>query len=145
MKKVFLATLLAIGTIAFAQERKMKHDDLTPEQKTELRVKQMTLDLDLNKSQQEKVKALFLEQENNRKQFKADRISKKENDIKPSKEEMYKKRSQMLDQQIEFKAKMKNILNEKQMVKWEEMQSNRKMHSKERKMQHRDNEIKFVE
>ncbi len=138
MRKVFLATLLAIGTIAFAQEKKMKHNDLTLEQKTELRVKQMTLDLDLDKSQQEKMKTLLLEQENNKAQFKAERISKKEGDVKPSKEEMYKKRSQMLDQQIEFKGKMKNILNKEQMAKWEKMQSERKKHLKDRRMQHRE-------
>lgn len=44
----------------------------------------------------------------------------------------------MLDQQIEFKGKMKNILNKEQMAKWEKMQSERKKHLKDRRMQHRE-------
>ncbi len=134
MRRIFLAMLLVVGMTTIAQERKMKHDGLTSEQKTELRVKQMTLDLDLNESQQKQIKTLLLseakERENNKEAF----LEKKEKGEKPSKEEMYDRKINRLDNQIEFKAKMKKILNEKQMEKWEKMHAERKgkeMHRRE--------------
>ena len=45
---------------------------------------------------------------------------------KPSKEEHYKMMNERLDKQIAMKNKMKNILNEDQFVKWEQMQQDMK-------------------
>lgn len=134
MRRIFLAMLLVVGMTTIAQERKMKHDGLTSEQKTELRVKQMTLDLDLNESQQKQIKTLLLSEVKERETNKEAFLEKKEKGEKPSKEEMYDRKINRLDNQIEFKAKMKKILNEKQMEKWEKMHAERKgkeMHRRE--------------
>lgn len=134
MRRIFLAMLLVVGMTTIAQERKMKHDGLTSEQKTELRVKQMTLDLDLNESQQKQIKTLLLSEAKERETNKEAFLEKKEKGEKPSKEEMYDRKINRLDNQIEFKAKMKKILNEKQMEKWEKMHAERKgkeMHRRE--------------
>ena len=134
MRRIFLAMLLVVGMTTIAQERKMKHDGLTSEQKTELRVKQMTLDLDLNESQQKQIKTLLLSEAKKRETNKEAFLEKKEKGEKPSKEEMYDRKINRLDNQIEFKAKMKKILNEKQMEKWEKMHAERKgkeMHRRE--------------
>lgn len=137
MKKVFLATFLAIGTIAFAQERKMGYNDLTPEQKTELRVKQMTLDLDLSDSQQKQLKTLFLKENKEREAKRTEFIALKEKGEKPTKDERFRMKSERLDKQIEMKSKLRKILNEKQMAKWEKKQSEKNMMSSKRKMEHR--------
>ena len=48
MKKLILAIALVMTTLTFAQDRKQGREKLTPEQQTELHVKKMTLDLDLD-------------------------------------------------------------------------------------------------
>ena len=62
MKKLALAAIAFIGLAVQAQERKMERQELTPEQRVELQVKKMTLDLDLNDKQQKDVKALLTAQ-----------------------------------------------------------------------------------
>lgn len=130
MKNLILAMIILVSTVTFAQERKMKQNDLTPEQKTELRVKQMTLDLDLNESQQKQIKDLLLSEAKEREAKKEEFLTKKENGEKPSKEEIHKLRLARLDNQIEHKEEMKKILNEKQMEKWEKMNAERKEKTK---------------
>ncbi len=61
MKKLILAAVLVVSTLTFAQERGRKGEKLTPEQQTELQVKKMTLELDLDAKQQKEVKAILLE------------------------------------------------------------------------------------
>lgn len=141
MKKILVVALLTVGITVFAQEKKMKHGDLSAEEQTELQVKKMTLDLDLTEKQKSEVKALLLENAKKRESKMAEMKERKEKEEKPSKEEMYKMKSERLDAQIEFKAKMKKILNEKQMAKWESQQEKREEKMKERKgkmMKHRE-------
>ncbi|AWM14272.1 hypothetical protein DI487_10675 [Flavobacterium sediminis] len=129
--------ILATGMVAFAQEREGRkgHDreQLTPEQRTELRVKKMTLDLDLNEKQQTEIKKLLTEQEAKRK-AKMDEMKKlKETEAKPTADQRYEMQKERLDAQIDFKNKMKNILSKEQMQKWEEINAEReKMHKGER-------------
>ena len=52
--------------------------------------------------------------------------AKKEKDEKISSDERYEKQNDMLDNQIELKAKMKKVLNPEQFKKWEEKQNERK-------------------
>lgn len=57
MKKLIVYALLLVETTIIAQERSRKQqrndiEQFTPEQKSELQLKQMTLNLDLNDAQQ---------------------------------------------------------------------------------------------
>lgn len=88
----------------------------------------MTLSLDLNTSQQEKVKQLYLEMSNDRPE-----MSKNRNEMTDT--QKYEARSAMLDRKIAFKKQMKDILTEEQMRKWEGLQSER--HSSKSKRNYR--------
>lgn len=136
MKKMLIIALVFIGTTLFAQpgldhrpshkkEMREKMRDLTPKQRAELKTKQMTLHLDLNEAQQQKVQLLNESFETKMNVFRKDRESGKDF----SKEELFRHKSDMLDAQINQKQQLKSILTEDQFAKWE------KGH-----MEHRDNE-----
>ena len=120
MKKLILAIALVMTTLTFAQDRKQGREKLTPEQQSELHVKKMTLDLDLDAQQQKEVKTIFLEQAKKREAKMAEMKAKREKGEKPSADERFEMKNEMLDNQIEMKAKMKKILKPEQYKKWEE-------------------------
>lgn len=62
MKKLILTTTLFVSTLTFAQEGKKSGEKLTQEQQTELQVKNMTLQLDLDEKQQKEIKSILVEQ-----------------------------------------------------------------------------------
>ena len=120
MKKVFIVAVLTIGLNSFAQDRKErpsreKMEQMTPEQRNQLMVKKMTLDLDLNTKQQDQIGKIIAEQSAKREAMKAERKAKME-DAKADRFEMANK---MMDDQIEMKNKMKSILSADQYTKWE--------------------------
>ncbi len=142
MKKVvMLMCLLMVSSYAFSQGRqprkggergKMieKMQELTPEQRAELKTKRMTLSLDLTENQQGQVKAVLLEAENNRP--KRDGERKKREDI--SSEEFYQRSIERLDSQIAVKAKLKEILSEEQFEKFEKSRHRKRYHKMQRGM-----------
>ena len=120
MKKVCIVALLVIGLSSFAQERKERHpkgemEQMTPEQRNQLHLKKMTLDLDLNAKQQEQLTKILADQSAKREAMKAEHKAKME-EAKTIRFEMKKK---ILDEQIEIKNKMKSILSAEQFAKWE--------------------------
>lgn len=127
MKKVFIVAVLALGLNSFAQDLKErpsreKMEQMTPEQRNQLLVKKMTLDLDLNAKQQEQVGKIMAEQMAKMEKMKAERKAKME-DAKADRFEMANK---MLDDQIEMKNKMKSILSADQYAKWESQREKNK-------------------
>lgn len=126
MKKAFLILTLVLSLLTFAQEKKGAVEKMSPEQQSILLVKKMTLSLDLNQKQQEEIKALLLERTQKKAAHQLAQKEKKEKGEKPTATEKFEKQSQLLDAQIEFKAKMKKILSEEQFKKWDAKQHNRK-------------------
>jgi hypothetical protein len=119
MKKVVFVLIALIAFNVQAQEQQSrKGSKMTPEQMATMRTKQMTLALDLNESQQNKLLSL---NKQNSKDFKALRGEKKE----LTQEERFELKNQMLDKQIANQREMKNILNEDQFGKWRKMQKMR--------------------
>jgi protein CpxP len=132
MRKLVLIAMTLVAMQATAQEkneelqkddqkeRAHKLQDFTPEEVAALHTKQMTLDLDLTKAQQDKIYKINLENAKGRKTKMEDRKTKKEkgSDEKPSKEERLQHMSDRLDNQIARKRKMKGILNADQYEKW---------------------------
>ena len=131
MKKLILAIALVMTTLTFAQDRKQGREKLTPEQQSELHVKKMTLDLDLDAQQQKEVKTIFLEQAKKREAKMAEMKAKREKGEKPTADERFAMKNEMLDNQIAMKARMKKILKPEQFTKWEEKQADRKEDRKE--------------
>lgn len=127
MKNVALVVMLLVGMTAMAQKgkdnRRGAMKDLTPEQVATLQTKQMTLALDLSQAQQSKIQAMNLENAKLRKTKMEERkAARKEGDAKrPTSEERYAMKNEMLDHQIAQKAAMKKILSEDQFEKWSKM------------------------
>lgn len=123
MKKIIIAALLVVGMTSFAQDRKdmpkrAEMEKFTPEQRNQLMLKKMTLELDLSAKQQEQMKSIIAEKSAEREAMMKDR---KENKTKLTTEERFARKSKMLDEQIAMKAKMKSILSADQFAKWDAM------------------------
>jgi hypothetical protein len=129
MKKLIIAALLVVGISVFAQDRKEmrnKHDGsgmekISPEQRNQLMLKKMTLDLDLNAKQQEQVKQIIAEKSSKREAMKVERMAKKEDEKRPTSDERFEMKNKMLDEQIAMQNKMKTILSPEQFEKWKSM------------------------
>ncbi len=126
MKKLILVAALVVSTVTFAQEREKKDAKLTPEQQTELQVKKMTLELDLDAKQQKEIKAILLENAQKREAKMTEMKAKREKGEKPSAEDKFAMKNQMIENQIEHKAQMKKVLRPEQFEKWEQNLENRK-------------------
>ena len=101
---------------------------LTPEQEATLWTKKMTLELDLNKNQQDQMYALIL---GKTKKIKL-RMENKPKE-RPSKEEIYNMHISRLDEAIAMKESLKKILNDDQFAKWELMKNKKSSKKKDRK------------
>jgi len=135
MKTWILAFAMVAAVTVNAQHGERRHEDgmhgrekaerFTPEQRTELQVKKMTLDLDLTEKQQKDIKAYFLEQAKEKEKaavaLKADRDSGK----RPTSDERFAIKSKMLDERIATKAFLKKTLNPEQMAKLEHTKKER--------------------
>ena len=132
MKKLCIIAIAFITLQATAQDQKPAltkskvervKSDMTPEDIAQIQTKKMTLELDLNESQQKQVNALLLEEARNRAEKKEAYNKIKDNaEAKAAltKEDRVKMMNERLDNQIAMKAKMKNILNADQYAKWEQ-------------------------
>ncbi|WP_300568084.1 Spy/CpxP family protein refolding chaperone [Flavobacterium sp.] len=147
MKKFVFVFALVLGlTISGTAQGKqpLKGDTtekLTLQQRNELHLKKMTLDLDLTPSQQKEIAVIINAQSAEREAKIAERKEAK----KPlTADEKFAMKSKMLDKKIEMKAKMKKILNEDQMKKWEENQEKRGTQMHKRRSQHKQKTAKEV-
>lgn len=138
MKKLIVLTLLMAGMTIIAQPRNNKNqrnqkEQFTPEQRSELQVKKLTLELDLNASQQKEIKA-FIAEKNSK--MEANKIAMKEMREKKTKltnDQRFEMKMKMLDGQIASKKRMEKILNATQYEKWVALKEDRKDHFKGRR------------
>lgn len=133
MKKI-ASILVLVFVFTFTtqaqQKRKNKRPNFSIEQRTELAVKKMTLALDLSDKQQEEIKPLLMAQAEDRKAAMEKRKALRDEEKKPSADELFAMKNQQLEAKIEFKNKMKDILKAEQFEKFEKMAKNRKQKGK---------------
>ncbi|WP_337968826.1 hypothetical protein [uncultured Flavobacterium sp.] len=120
MKKLFIAALLFVGVVSFAQDINQKatrdqREKLTPEQRNEKHLQKLTSELNLDKKQQEQVKQLLAERSAKTEKFRA---AKKDSKTKPTDAEREAFKKQMDTEKAANDAKMKSILNADQYTKW---------------------------
>ncbi|WP_241774901.1 hypothetical protein [Flavobacterium sp. Leaf82] len=120
MKKLFIAALLFVGVVSFAQDINQKatrdqREKLTPEQRNEKHLQKLTSELSLDKKQQEQVKQLLAERSAKAEKF---RDAKKDSKTKPTEAEREAFKKQMDTEKAANDAKMKSILNADQYTKW---------------------------
>lgn len=126
MKKLILMTFIMVGMTVLAQERNRKQkgnemEQFTPEQRSILQVKKLTLELDLNESQQKEIKAFIAEKNAKMEAAKTAMKAMKEKGTIPSIDERFAMKSKMLDEQIAAKKRMEKILTPNQFEKWNEL------------------------
>ena len=115
-----------VGMTVLAQERNRKPlrnemEQFTPEQRSQLMLKKMSLELDLNDSQQKDMSAMIADMSAKKEAHKTAMKAMKEKGVKPTSDERFAMKMKMLDEQIAMKKRMEKILNPKQFEKWNEM------------------------
>ncbi|WP_157485871.1 hypothetical protein [Flavobacterium soli] len=130
MKKMIAVALLLVGMTGFAQEKismedkkskRVAMEQMTPEQKNQLHLKKLTLELDLSASQQKEMATIIAEQQTKREAQKAQFIAQKKADKKLTSDEIFVMKNKKLDEQIAMKERVKKILSPEQFEKWEKM------------------------
>ena len=146
MKKLIIVALLVVGMTSFAQNKKeigsRHHRDemekFTPEQQNQLMLKKMTLELDLNASQQKEMSKIIAEKSDKRQARIKEMKANKNSNTKSTSDEMFARKNRMLEEKIAMKDRMKKILNPEQYKKWEDMKGKRHHGMKNRMMRHKD-------
>lgn len=140
MKTILSVLVLLISFSATGQpphegikrEKRMENiKNMTPEQHATLWSKKMTLELDLNESQQEQVYDLILNKVNKQKERRANRPKER-----PSDTELYQMKVDRLDEKIAMKKAMKSILNSEQFEIWER-KTKKKEQLKKKHLEHK--------
>ena len=109
MKKVLIALVLLVGMTSLAQEKKVRSErtqmeEMTSEQRNELHLKKMTLDLDLTATQQKEMSKIIAEQGTKKEARITERNANKDGTkIQLAADEKFAKKSRMLDEQIVMK------------------------------------------
>ena len=138
MKTWILAMTMMMGLALNAQEKRERPEPLTTEQRTELQVKRMTLALDLNEQQQKEVSKLLLEKGKQKEALRKQHMANKKAGKKMTADERFAMKSHILDEKIEMKAAMQQILTPEQLEKLSKMKDQRKgkitKHNKKFKM-----------
>jgi hypothetical protein len=144
MKKLALIVLLVVGLSTYAQEGKKQErqgadrERLSPEQRNQLQLKKMTLELNLNESQQKEIAKILEEQSAKRQAEMATFKANKDKGVKPTAEERFAMKNKKLDEAIALKAKVQKVLTPEQFKKWEDMKKENRENMKERMEKRRD-------
>ena len=131
-----IIVLVLLFTITInAQERKQRvegQEKFTSEQMATLKAKKMTLQLDLNESQQKAIYKMVLKNAGEHQKSRAEAKQRKKTGEKPSSDDRFERMNQHLDKQIEHKAAMRKILSEEQFKKWEKTAKKHGKHKREK-------------
>jgi len=140
MKYLLSLFLISFSLITFAQNENSKmrvKSDFTAEQEAILKTKKMTLQFDLNSSQQQQILEINKKMATDHKKRMDAHKAKMQSDTKPTSDERFKMMNDMLDAQIKHQNEIKKVLKADQYEDWKK--SNKyKMHKvREKGMKHK--------
>ena len=125
MKKLVIMAMVSLSISGIAQEKRNENNrnqsEFTPKQKSELMVKKLTLELDLNAKQQKAMSDIITEQQLKREALRTDIKNKRAENKKLTSDEKFVLKNQVLDEKIALKNQLKKILTPEQLAKWEKM------------------------
>ena len=129
---MLLATVLLLTAVGFAQEKRSKTNDLSPEKKVEIQVSRMKIELDLNDNQTAEIRKIMTEQHQKAALKRAERAAKKDSlhKLDPAARQQLKKNREA--QELAHEAQMKKILTAAQFETWKQIKTDRKNKRKER-------------
>lgn len=137
MKKLIVVAILSLTLSGIAQEKKdqtnLKRTEFTAQQKNDLQVKKLTLELDLNAKQQKEIAEIVSKQQSKREAAKTEMKTRRAENKKLTADEKFVLKSRILDEKIAFKSQIKKVLTAEQAEKWEKLQ-NQKMNGKKQRM-----------
>jgi len=122
MKRIFSMLLILVGLTTFAQESRGRDKDPTIEEMATLRAKRLMMQLDLNTEQEAKLKKLYT----NRIESKKELLERQKENPKNSEAERYDMREERLEMSEEEIEELRAILTEAQFLKWEQLQEKRR-------------------
>lgn len=129
MKNVFMACFALLAFTTHAQEKprlkSAENKHISAEQRTHLKLKELTLALDLNAAQQKEIAQMLQEKQAKRAASQTAMKEKRAEKAKAEANARYERKNQMLDARIAEKARMKKILSADQYAKWENHQKER--------------------
>ena len=132
-----LALFISFSLTTNAQKKELFKNKkrLTTEQLTTLKVKKMTLELELSEVQQKKITPVITKLISERK-IEADRMRESKNEIKNiDASNRYQMANKILDRKIMFQKEMRTILNEEQFKKFKRLEKKRNQKMKNRRHQ----------
>jgi len=138
MKQVILMATLFMSVYTFAQKKCQQKSEFSATQKTQLLIKKMTIELDLNAKQVSQITPIVNERIKTREAKCSE--DKKENRKLLSSDEKFEMKMEYLNKQETLQNKMKNILKKEQYISWKELF--KKHHHKKRmakKVMHKKN------
>lgn len=132
MKKMLIATVLLLTAVSFAQEKRSKTNNLSPEKRVEIQVSRMKIELDLNDNQTAEIRKIMTEQHQKATLKRAERAAKKDSlhKLDPAARQELKKNREAQEQAHE--AQMKKILTAAQFETWKKIKTDQKNKRKER-------------
>lgn len=134
MKNLIAVAAFLVGITGFAQEKVSKEnrkhqraemEKLSLEQQNQLRLKELTLQLDLSASQQKEMAKIIADEGSKREAAIAERKAKKESTKKLTADERFVMKNKMLDEKIARKEQVKKILSAEQLEKWEKIKKDK--------------------
>ena len=137
MKKlVGLATIAILFSLTINaqqnRENARKRTQMTSEQSATLQSKKMALHLDLDKNQQATVYELMKKNADERKIKREEFREKRQKGDALTNDERFQNQNDRLENQLEQKAAMKNILSEEQFEKWEKVNRTKNRNAKKK-------------
>lgn len=132
-----LALFISFSLTTNAQKKELFKNKkrLTTKQLTTLKVKKMTLELELSEVQQKKLTPVITKLISERK-IEADRMRESKNEIKNiDASNRYQMANKILDRKIMFQKEMRTILNEEQFKKFKRLEKKRNQKMKNRRHQ----------
>jgi protein CpxP len=142
MKKLLLIILLCLTISGISQEKKNQFRTervaFTSQQKAELQVKKMTLELELSAKQQQEISELLLNYQIKRQEMRMKLQSIRADNKKLTTNEKFVLKSDALDEKIAVKGEMKKILKADQFAKWEKRTKKKKMKIENQQMKRKN-------
>jgi hypothetical protein len=128
MKNLIAIVLLSVTISGFAQTRKNTNRGeglaLTAEQRTELQVKKLTLELDLTPEQQREITKIVAKQQSQRDSVRKEMVQRRAENKKmivEKRQKAFATQSKVLDEKIATRNALKKVLTAEQLEKFDNM------------------------
>jgi hypothetical protein len=132
MKKILIACVLLLTMVSFAQEKRKKGTEMSPEKKVELQVARLKIELDLSEKQTADLHTVIQERQQKQIKLRAEFGSKKDSLHKPSPAQREQMKKVKAEDKKAFEEQLKKILTPTQFETWNQLKTDRKNKRKDR-------------